>query len=969
MAKYYSQESLLQRLSLHLSNPTKNITLMVGSGVALPSVPGVQGIVDLIDEYLESIPIPFRPDNLEYFSEVRASAASPWDAYVKYYEALKGIAGSAVFDAIIQNAVRAGYTTPASGPLADFLTRSPWSRLDHLAPAMENDNLSWRIPAGLESLGRLLTQSPGAFGNRIFTTNFDPLIEISIRRHGGQCTTQSLKTDGSLDAAIDDGSTIKVVHLHGYWRSNSTERRSLLHAPDVLCRPRPNLLGGLADLLRDTLVVVIGYGAWDDVFTGALSKLATARECEILWCFYSDDEAELRRPRKSLLARLDELEGMLFYKGVDANQLFPALLNGLSLDEPTAFGYGVSPPAKRLSLPVGPASPADRSRRPPEVRPIGDVGISRDRYGHKAATLSFLMRNDVTVPEGFCIDLGDNEVGELERQGELQRVWREMTRGIAGSGGPAQLIVRSSASSEDSSMALFPGRFASRRNVSTFTDLIVGVNACATSLVSPAVREYHEMLRLEPGEIRMGVIVQRQVPARLAGVAFTAPPPPYTDWDLLIELAEGEADTLLSGDRTGSLYGYSRAHGQECYQHLAGPHIETSRITGLVDRLSVQCQRIAALLREPQDIEWVWDGTELYVVQARPVESPVAAAGAVTGSRVSSDQRILYSLPMAEVWGMKAAAAEYFGRSGWGASNAIVVPPHTDYSEVSSILAARKDSTMGTVVRFSFEAHVGVAKRFVPPGADVVEAFFETRRNDAWVGIVSDYVYVESSFEAYVSDNTLLVEHVPGNWEPDNQLPPDVFLWTKSKFEFLKVPFYRDAAVEIPSDRNEPGVLRRKATPVSDDIAQDWVERMVEYFSLIRADLASDLPVSVHFVMDADANWYFLNIRPTTHLDVERSIRLLGDDFKVNRFFLIVHPGDVDHWDSQSRILLNSAADKENDTRMAAVAASLRNAGIQEVFCTFGVLSHPAILLREFGLKVSPLYVDHEPRMLHMPRW
>jgi len=272
------------------------------------------------------------------------------------------------------------------------------------------------------------------------------------------------------------------------------------------------------------------------------------------------------------------------------------------------------------------------------------------------------------------------------------------------------------------------------------------------------------------------------------------------------------------------------------------------------------------------------------------------------------------------------------------------------------------------VIRFSYEAHVGVAKRFIPPGGNVLEAFFETRANESWVGIVSDYVVVDSSFEAYVSDKTLLVEHVPGNWEPNNLLPPDVFLWTESKFEFLKVPFHREAAVEIPSVRSNPGVFRLNIGPLANEKAEHWAIRMVEYFSMIRSDLAPDLPVNVHFVIDKD-DWYFLNIRPTTHLDVERSQRVAGEDFKMNRYFLVVNPEDVNDWDHQSRILVNCAADRGGVARIASVAASLQEAGLEEVFCTFGVLSHPAILLREFGLVVSPLYLDHEPHVLRVPRW
>jgi len=743
----------------------------------------------------------------------------------------------------------------------------------------------------------------------------------------------------------------------------------LLHSRDALKRPRPNLLGGLADLIRDTLVVVVGYGAWDDIFTGALAKLATARECEILWSFNSEDGSELRRSRKSLLERIGLTDGIIFYRGVDANELFRELLSGLESEEGSHASRPTTPLPATPGLQVKTAPRVEAvTKMAPEVLPIGDTGVTPGKYGPKAATLSTLMRNDIRVPEGFCIDLASSTVDELQEIGEMQRIWKALTKNSNGRAGHDSLIVRSSASVEDSPTALFPGRFASRRDVKTFTDLIVGINACVDSPTSLAVKEYQQMLGLRPESIHMSVIVQWQVPAVLAGVAFTAPPPPYNTCDLLVEMAEGEANALLTGDVTGSLYSFTRHDDQESYHHLAGPHIDTSQITSLVSSLSTACERIVRMLGEAQDIEWVWDGHDLYIVQARPIRAAAVGAGVGVGKAAPRERQGLPSLPMADSWGLKAAAAQYFGRSGWGASNAVVVPPRADRSEVEGILASRKNGPKGTVIRFSYEAHVGVAKRFIPPGGNVLEAFFETRANESWVGIVSDYVVVDSSFEAYVSDKTLLVEHVPGNWEPNNLLPPDVFLWTESKFEFLKVPFHREAAVEIPSVRSNPGVFRLNIGPLANEKAEHWAIRMVEYFSMIRSDLAPDLPVNVHFVIDKD-DWYFLNIRPTTHLDVERSQRVAGEDFKMNRYFLVVNPEDVNDWDHQSRILVNCAADRGGVARIASVAASLQEAGLEEVFCTFGVLSHPAILLREFGLVVSPLYLDHEPHVLRVPRW
>lgn len=922
------------------------------------------GILELVEQYIASNIAPLTTGaaetTLAELKEVRDTASSPWEAYTKYYNVLEGIFGRPAFDLVIQHAVRTAYTTPKQDPLVPFLRRSPWGRLDNFAAAMEQTNEPWRLPKGIDYLGRILTERPTAFGEQVLTTNFDPLIEVAVARHGGRCSSQSYKTDGTFDSLITEGSTINVRHLHGFWRSNQGDNRSLLNSPEDLTKQRLVLSSSIADLVRETLVVVVGYGAWDDVFTGALSNLRTARQYEVLWAFYSDDNAELERASTSLTTKIGDTQSIVFYKGVDSNVLFPDLYDSLSPAK--------SPRPKASPLPV-PERPQTLKVTVPEVLPIGDRGITQERYGPKAATLSRLKRNGVNVPDGYCIDLAKSSVDEMQKNGELRRIWDSLE------GGPVRtdtepIMVRSSASVEDSTSALFPGRFASRKDVRTFTDLIVGVSACERSPDDPAVKEYREALGLDIGKIRMGAIVQRQITAKLAGVAFTSAPEPYGEHDMLIELTEGAADQLLLGESTGSLYSVVEGEGFDSYAHLSGPHLDTALITLVLSRLSAECRRVAQLLGAPQDIEWVWDGELLYIVQARPIRTPSVDAGLpITSPLADQVHRGLPSLPMADAWGLKAAAAQYFRRLNWGAANATVVPPHTDASDVATILGNRIAGPRGTVIRFSVEAHVGVAKRFVAPGGDILRAFLETRQDAAWVGIVSDYVFVESAFEAYVSDRSLLVEHVPGNWEPDNQLPPDVFLWTESRFEFMRVASPRVAAVEVPSGRTAPGVLRKSVRPLDDDVATEWAQHMISCFSTIRADLAPDLPVNVHFVSDSAGRWYFLNIRPTTHLNLQRSERLRSDTFKANRFFLVVSPLDIGHWDRQARILINCAADRGGLRRISAVARSLLDAGVSEVYCTFGVLSHPAILLREFGLNVVPLYVDHEVRDIGDLRW
>lgn len=583
----------------------------------------------------------------------------------------------------------------------------------------------------------------------------------------------------------------------------------------------------------------------------------------------------------------------------------------------------------------------------------------------KAAVLSRLAKTDVAVvPEGWCLSLHDNTADDIQTAGDLEYIWGEMScQGC-------KLVVRSSASVEDLPFALFAGRFASQLDVSSRADLLDAVKQVEESIDGVAVRDYLEAFGLPRDTIKMSVLIQRQVEAYFSGVTFTRSPEGFSQYDMFVEVIQGRSAPLLLGEQAGATYGLRRLsdpHGDGVhYDHLAGPDYDPQIITELLPRVFDVCLRIENELEAPQDIEWVWDGTHLWVVQARELvpDAPIVPDGYQLGSfsGTSAATPLLKSLKRSKEWGLKGAAEQYFERNGLGAANTDIVLPTTSLEDVEQILKVRALGSHGTVLRFSHRAQVGLPKRFVPVGESVFAAFKAARGDhDDWVGIVSDYIFIESSFEAYVTTSTLLVEHVPGNWEPDNTLAPDLFKFTEQGTEIYKYMDYRLAKIEAPNAGSLPHAITRRIAPLQDDKALQWAEQFMTHFQQIRHDFQRDLPINVHFIVDRADRFYYMNIRPTSKLEVLNLGRIeVGAAYKPNRYFTVSDPRDVASWDGVSRILVDCVADRGHESRIAGVAVALRNAGVQTVFCTFGLLSHPAIVLREFQLRVEPLYIRHE---------
>jgi pyruvate,water dikinase len=111
----------------------------------------------------------------------------------------------------------------------------------------------------------------------------------------------------------------------------------------------------------------------------------------------------------------------------------------------------------------------------------------------------------------------------------------------------------------------------------------------------------------------VAVVVQRQVPATRAGVAFSRDPVAGDD-TVLIECAPGGGEAVVSGEVTPDRY------------RVAGDRVH-ARATGTIRTLrDDEAREIAGLVRKaeagfgrPVDVEFCFEGRMLWLVQCRPI--------------------------------------------------------------------------------------------------------------------------------------------------------------------------------------------------------------------------------------------------------------------------------------------------------------------------------------------------------------
>lgn len=324
---FYDEQVLLRRLTEHGSGRTRNIIFLVGAPLTSPSdqqllgVPGVDGVINLIkDEFKEQGSV------LSDFENMISGGGGR--RYQEAFKFLLGQSGQDSVNQIIRKAVIKARISPIS---VESLDNSEQAYKD-----LENDNKGWWLPKGVTALGEILSKNADRFGVTILTSNFDPLIEIAIKRAGGQCYRTVLHQDGNLAQTTADGS--HVVHFHGYWYGCDT-----LHTPLQLNQMRPQLKASLSRLIMDSTVVVLGYGGWDDVFTQALIDVTTNATAtpDIIWTFFESDENKISVGHENVIKSL--LPGITrgrvtLYKGIDCNSFLPSLLEKLPIKSQSSKG-------------------------------------------------------------------------------------------------------------------------------------------------------------------------------------------------------------------------------------------------------------------------------------------------------------------------------------------------------------------------------------------------------------------------------------------------------------------------------------------------------------------------------------------------------------------------------------------------------------------------------------------------------
>ncbi len=217
--------------------------------------------------------------------------------------------------------------------------------------------------------------------------------------------------------------------------------------------------------------------------------------------------------------------------------------------------------------------------------------------GGKAGRIQWLIQHRYRVPETWVVPAiqPSPEADDVE-------VWLPDR-------GP--WAVRSSAAVEDGFESSYAGQFATELDVFDPANVAEAIRRVRLSAVGSTVTAYRERTG-DTSPIAMSVMVQRMVTPRVSGVAFSRNPTTGLN-EVVIEAVAGRGDALVDEGVTPQRW--IERWGAWSAQPEDGAVLPEPVARAIAEETA----QIAGRFGSPVDLEWVWDGTDVWWVQLRPI--------------------------------------------------------------------------------------------------------------------------------------------------------------------------------------------------------------------------------------------------------------------------------------------------------------------------------------------------------------
>ena len=560
-----------------------------------------------------------------------------------------------------------------------------------------------------------------------------------------------------------------------------------------------------------------------------------------------------------------------------------------------------------------------------------------------AKIISCFPDSDYVLP-GFCVTFDAHNNLQNQMQLFASDICKHYYNLIKNGDNNTTVIVRSSADQEDGSDALYPGVLKSFSGISNISMLQSAILECVSFIESSTTKKYADIHGIDNQVDFFTVLIQIELQPEYSGVAFTRLPFVQSNSNTMItQMAIESNHDLVQG--LGKFNTYTMTLNQETINHnqclerafYVDQAIE-QQILEMLGRLMI---RLKDVFHNDLDIEWGYAGGKLYIYQARMLKANIPLntySRCISAFRDNAEQ------------GLKYQAMSFFVEYNLFQEEALFFPKDRPLADIRLDLL-RKMPHSPLTVRFSCGNDIGLPRFFTKTPEEAIDKI-EALKQDDWSIIVYPSINVKESYELYMDHEKTVLEYVPGMWESDSHLLADTTVLIGNSLKLWSSRERRVAKYE-----NSKGVWTEYVRPTDKNAAIKRFQEMLPTINALRTVFRNDFPLNFHFVSDGE-RISFLNCRLSKEINCSLH--------NGNDFFEIRNISDCEDWNGQPAILFCPNLRRGEESIVLEFVPFLKNAGVP-IYVKFGILSHPAILLREFGIAVQPYFHNH--RFYNIPNY
>lgn len=294
----------------------RKITFILGSGISLPTGDSKNGLngVNFFIEKLKSFQAKKYETNkklLQIFNDnlERASAKGLSELYVFLAKEVSKEEVERMYAIEILSLIEINYPYSSKENFNEYVEKQEYLE-------------KWKLNQGLQFFGKI-SKYLNPQNVKILTSNFDPFLEIEIRKNEIQAESVGYPSDYQThpENHNPNRSAIRIEHYHGIW-SGDTAHYELGNRKGNTAYIKENYLK------KSDYIFVIGFGGWEDSATDALVEYvkSSIASSKIHWCFFESENDCIQNKYTYLKEKKIFEEDINFYENIDSNILFPKLL-------------------------------------------------------------------------------------------------------------------------------------------------------------------------------------------------------------------------------------------------------------------------------------------------------------------------------------------------------------------------------------------------------------------------------------------------------------------------------------------------------------------------------------------------------------------------------------------------------------------------------------------------------------------